>query len=242
MKLVLASTALMLLVACGGVTAAGSADSGSSVHPDSGLPESHDSGPSGTPDADHLDSGGPDSGAIDAGPVTTNGGDLHFAVSSIDIWRDVPCGTPNPPFSPTDSLAMNVVGPATQAPYSTIFLEIKLTAAVGVPVALDLDPWAPKPGPVVWQDDAGAAHIDSNPEDAHSADGLIHLTFDRGVDPTMLDAAAFDQATITIVAMPAKDGDVLSARVQLNFADGHTLDQTYSGPVPPLGANTCPPG
>jgi hypothetical protein len=131
--------------------------------------------------------------------------------------------------------------PHPPAPYLEVELN-GLTPPVGVPAVLDLDPWAPKPGPGAWVDDAGATHLDVNPEHAHSPDGLILLTLSRGFDQTTLDTGPFNQATVTIVAMPAQDGDALTIRVQLHFSDVHTLDQTYSGPVPPIGANGCAAG
>jgi hypothetical protein len=176
-------------------------------------------------------------------PVQTGGGDLHIDVTSVYVSRNASaCGTTNPPFRPTDSLFMDVIGPDTQAPYPGVSLSIRqLTVAVGVPIDLELDAWAPYMGPVMVTN-GNSTYVNTNDETGHSGDDLIELDFDRGADRTYLDAVAFDHATVTVVSMPAHDGDALTVRVQLHVTDGHTLDETYSGPVPALGTVGCPAG
>jgi hypothetical protein len=73
-----------------------------------------------------------------------------------------------------------------------------------------------------------------NTEDAYSggADGDAVLAFSlaRGLTPSLPDASAYDQATMTVLSIPKKEGDVLQVRVQLHFTDGATLDQTFTSP------------
>ena len=183
------------------------------------------------------------------GPVTPNGGDLQFTPSKIDVHRyAATCGTSNPPIQPTDSLSMDIVGDTTKgAPYPMMAVHLRsLGAAVGTPIALALSPWKPLTGPVVQQEDAGSGVpltiIDTNDELAQTADNDVQFRFERGIDQTTLDANAYDAATLTIEALPQNDGDPFTVRIQLHFTDGHTFDATYSGPVPPVGANPCAAG
>lgn len=59
--------------------------------------------------------------------------------------------------------------------------------------------------------------------------GSIDFALLRGTDPA--DPGDFDAATLTVLAMPAGDGDTLTLRVEVHFEDGSTLDATFSGPL-----------
>ena len=179
--------------------------------------------------------GGPsgnDGGGVlpgDAGAVLDNGGTVSFSVSQAYFTRGEWCGSP-PAFTPQDPFSLVLYGaPESQPePWPTIQITVYASAAVGSPQALTLVPW--KPGPAVAPGDN-----DVDTEDAYGeeSDGnpLLGFSLARGLTPALPDAAAYDQATMTVLAIPKKEGDVLQVRVQLHFTDGATLDQTFTSPV-----------
>ena len=67
---------------------------------------------------------------------------------------------------------------------------------------------------------------------SQSADNGSNVSFgyDQGSEhgPAEIDTGAFDSAAVTVVALPAKDGDPLTIRMQAHFVDGRVLDETFS--------------
>ncbi len=67
-----------------------------------------------------------------------------------------------------------------------------------------------------------------NGDTASSTDGTIQFSLSSSAS---LEGYPLSSATITVTALPATDGDPLSAEVYLTFEDGRVLDQVYSAPV-----------
>jgi hypothetical protein len=176
--------------------------------------------------------------AGDAGAVVDNGGTVAFSVSQAFVTRGEWCGSP-PPFTPQDPFSLVLYGePASQPePWPTVRITVYASAAVGTPQALTLVPW--KPGPALAPGDN-----DVDTEDAYGdgseANPLLGFSLARGLTPALPDANPYDQATMTVLAIPKKEGDVLKVRVQLHFTDGATLDQTFASP--PLDEADTPCG
>lgn len=63
---------------------------------------------------------------------------------------------------------------------------------------------------------------------AHSQDGTIQ--FEIG-GAAALDASPLDSVVVTIEALPAADGQLLSVELHLGFDDGSALDDAYAAPV-----------
>ncbi|MGH7282062.1 MAG: hypothetical protein ACRELY_11100 [Polyangiaceae bacterium] len=166
----------------------------------------------------------------DGGTITDNGGTVSFSAAQAFLTRGGSwCGSP-PPFSPKDPFDLVLYGePESQPmPWPTIQIVVYANAPVGSPESLTLVPW--KPGAAVTQ-----GENDVNVEDGYlnDASGNPLLAFDlaRGMTASKPDANAFDQATMTVLAIPKKEGDSLEVRVQLHFTDGATLDQTFVSPL-----------
>ena len=159
----------------------------------------------------------------DAGTVVQNGGTVQFTAGKAYITRGQWCGTP-PPFTSGDEFQLTLVGPGQQDPLSTIQIVVYATAAVQVPQALTLVAWKPGTPP-------GPGDNDVNEETAYGDDahGNSQLGFSlaRGMTTNLPDPNPYDQATLTVLAIPKKEGDPLEVRVQLRFTDGATLDQTF---------------
>jgi hypothetical protein len=169
-------------------------------------------------------------------PVANNGGSVSFPASDVSVDRyPAKCGVQDPPYSSDDHFTLDAIGPKVTPPYATLNVQIKPGLEIGRAYVLDLDPWKPLDGPVVQhQVGPGGTPIDiinTNTEVAHTADGALRMLLSRGADQTTVDANAFTKATVTIQAFPAKTGDPLTVRVQLDFSDGKTLDQTFSAPT-----------
>lgn len=55
----------------------------------------------------------------------------------------------------------------------------------------------------------------------------IQFSYESGT-PAQIDAGPFDSVVVTLLRMPAKDGDPLTIRLRIHFVDGKLLDQTFS--------------
>ncbi len=56
----------------------------------------------------------------------------------------------------------------------------------------------------------------------------IIFGFSHAVDSTEIDFGAFDSVMVTLLAIPAADGDPMSLRLRVHFVDGRVLDETFS--------------
>ena len=166
--------------------------------------------------------------AGDGGVVIDNGGSVEFAVSQAFLVRGEWCGTP-PPFTKQDAYDLVLYGaPATAPmPWPTVQISVWATVAVGVPVPLTLVPWKPGPAPAPGNNDVNdeeaSAEVNRNP--------VLGFGLARGMTIALPDPNPYDQATMTVLAIPQKEGDTLQVRVQLHFTDGGTLDETFVSPT-----------
>jgi hypothetical protein len=176
--------------------------------------------------------GGKDGGDV----VVQNGGTVSFDVAKAYLTRGQWCGSP-PPFTPADVFQLVLVGPGPD-PSPRIQISVHATAPVGAPQSLTPQPWkpgkAPKPG-----------ENDINQETAILDDArrnnVLAFSLARGTAIDRPDPNPYDQATLTVLAIPKKEGDTLQVRVQLHFPAA-TLDQTFVSPplaeaVTPCGGN-----
>jgi hypothetical protein len=163
----------------------------------------------------------------DGGAVVDNGGTVEFAVAKAYLTRGEWCGTP-PPFTAGDEYQLVLDGPGAQDPVPTVQIVVIASAPVGVPQALTVLPWKPAAPP-------GPGDNDVNTEEAYLQDshhdGVLAFSLGRAMTPDLPDPSAYDQATMTVLAIPKQEGDTLQVRVQLHFTDGATLDQTFVSPV-----------
>lgn len=160
----------------------------------------------------------------DAGNVVDNGGTVRFSVAKAFISRQTWCGTP-PPFLPGDVFQLVLEGPGQQDPLPRMVIDIWATAPLGAPEALTVVPWKPGPAPSPGSNDDPE---DAYRQDAHGNDQL-GFSLGRGT-PSLPDPNAYDQATLTVLAIPTKEGEALQVRVQLHFTDGAMLDETFVSP------------
>jgi hypothetical protein len=72
---------------------------------------------------------------------------------------------------------------------------------------------------------------DKTGQNARAPDGTVDFSYDQCGDPNEIDPGAFDAVTITVVAMPANDGDQMSIDLQIHFVDGKILADTFSAPL-----------
>ncbi len=174
---------------------------------------------------------GADTGSVvpigDGGNVVDNGGTVAFAVAKAFLSRGQWCGDP-PPFTSADSFALVLVGPGTRDPLPTIRISVNATAPVALARPLTIVPWKPAPAPKPGEND-------DNTEEAYAQDAHenVPLAFSlaRGMTTDRPDPNPYDQATLTVLAIPQKEHDTLQVRVQLHFTDGATLDQTFVAPL-----------
>ncbi len=124
------------------------------------------------------------------------------------------CGMVDPPRMAGDVYSLEVTGDTT-APFDTLWIRFSDSPPVGQPLALTVEPF-------------------NSPDSSQIADGLVDFRCDRGNAP-------FDSVEVTIVEMPAKDGDPLTIRVQVHFVDGRVLDETFSAALVTT-VESCGPG
>jgi hypothetical protein len=180
--------------------------------------------------------GGGSTSIGDAGSVVQNGGTVQFDAAKAYLTRGEWCGTP-PPFTASDVFDLTLEGPGQQDPLPTIQIVVYATAPVQAPQALTLVPW--KAGPPPGPGDNDVNEEDAYRDDAHG-NGQLGFSLARGMTTNLPDPTAYDLATLTVLAVPTKEGDTLQVRVQLRFTDGATLDQTFVSP--PLDETDTPCG
>jgi hypothetical protein len=140
---------------------------------------------------------------------------IDFEPSSVHALRTpATCGN-NPSFSSSDTFALDLTGETDVAPpYTTLSLDVPASVVVNQAIPL-----------VVSQDSMGDTAT------ASSNDGSVTFTFGVGSNALELDSAPLDSVVVTIVSLPAADGQSFSAELRLTFEDGRVLDQVYSAPL-----------
>ncbi|HEY1697193.1 MAG TPA: hypothetical protein VGG39_33765 [Polyangiaceae bacterium] len=184
------------------------------------------------------DSDGGSVAVADGGAVIDNGGTVAFPVSQAFVVRGEWCGAP-PPFTPQDPFDLVLYGePQSQPmPWPTMDIVVYASAPVGSPQTLTVLPWKPGPAPAPGDNDVNEEDADG---DVVGGNPLLALSLSRGLTPAAPDPNPYDEATMTVLAIPKKEGDSLRVRVQLHFTDGATLDQTFVSP--PLAETDTPCG
>ena len=127
----------------------------------------------------------------------------------------------NAPFMDGDLFSVGIVpsGPAT--PYGLLSVTYNSPQPVGIQTALTVSPLV-----------ANGSQSGTTVYPVQTAkSGSISLVYTQGTGTGAIDTGAFDSVGFTLLAMPAKDGDPLTVRLQIHFADGKVLDETYSGAV-----------
>jgi hypothetical protein len=133
------------------------------------------------------------------------------------------CGPTEPPWMPGDLFDVDVIGAMAAVPYTGLTLSFTSPspAPVGVPLPLSAQPFA-----------AEGTEVSGTWYPGQTAQGEgVDFAYSQGTDATEIDAGPFDSVTFTLVAMPSKDGDPLTVRLRMHFADGQILDETFSAPV-----------
>jgi len=140
---------------------------------------------------------------------------LSFTPSSTEAFRTpATCGVMNPPYTSQDTFSLELTGDTSgPAPYTTITVAFSATAVQSQAV------------PLVVSQSSPTTYI------AESQDGSIRFSFQVGSNAAEIDSSALDAVIVTLTAMPTADGQLLGAELELDFDDGHELDQTYGGPV-----------
>jgi hypothetical protein len=153
--------------------------------------------------------------AAPTAPATPNAGNtIPFRPSEVIAVRSpAQCGTA---YMAADEYALDAIGDMTRAPFNALDVTFLGAPPVDQPQTLIVRPVASQ-GSFASQ----------------SADNARNVTFKyaQGVDPAEIDTEAFDSVDVTLLALPAKDGDPLTVRIQAHFADGRALDETFSAPV-----------
>jgi hypothetical protein len=160
------------------------------------------------------------------GAVVDNGGTVRFTASDEVLVRYPNVGIgdcDDNPYTSNDGYQLIAYGPAALAPRPQLQINVPAHVAIGTAQSLQVIPWKLEPVPPP-QDNY------TNQEEAANEQTLLGVSLGRGADPSTPDQNAFDQATVTLVSVPTAPGEVLSVRVQLHFADGKTLDQTFTSP------------
>jgi hypothetical protein len=169
--------------------------------------------------------------------VVNPGADRSMTPSSIDAERAASiCGVMDPPFTDDDLFSLFVVGENTPTPpYGGIFFESSRKVMVGEPIVLSLTAYQTNP-PTGPGEASPAQQSASVP-----AGSALQFTFEWGSNRNEVDPNPLDAATVTVLALPAKDGDPLTVRFQLHFTDNRKLDETFSGPLS-TAYSSCPAG
>ena len=153
-------------------------------------------------------------------PTGTAQSRATFSFSPTDVFaKRMPvgagCGETNVAFSDADLFSLQPVNAASPHGVSSIAVSFKRTVTKDVALDLTLG------GPVGGATFENAAHA-SSPDDKT---GVGVVVFAKPNTPEK----KLSKATVTMTDVPAKDGDVTSAHVVLDFEDGDVLDETFSG-------------
>lgn len=169
-------------------------------------------------------------------------GTIMFVPSVVDASRNsVSCGTQAPPFANGDQFFLEITGNAAKSPSNQLVVSFNspLNVVEGTPVKLTVLPYLPH-GTKIYAPDGGyGLFADQNAEYQSSQSVTLNFSYTQGTNPNEIDNGAFDAVTLTLVAMPRMEGDPLTIRVQVHFADGRLLDETFSGALTTL-PHGCP--
>lgn len=224
--------------ACGGKVGEAAASGNAS---DPGAHTGNQATPDGPDGSDANQTGARSDGASTLPPAVVENpdGTIRFVPSLVDATRNpASCGTQIPAFRNGDQFFLEVTGNAAKPPSNELVISFSspVDFTVGTPVMLAVLPYSPQGTKITAPDGSVGLYADQSAES-----GLLYFSYTQGTDPNEIDTGAFDAVTLTVVAMPLMDGDPLTIRVQVHFADGKVLDETFSGALTTL-PNTCPAG
>jgi hypothetical protein len=160
------------------------------------------------------------------------GSAIHFVPSAVYAGRSSSiCNVANPPFMDGDFFTLEIRSDATPVLSSSFSLDFTTPVPpAGTPVPLSVS------APEGIDTSAYPSYADQT-----AINDTIGFAYTRGSNASEIDAGAFDGVTITIVSLPAKEGDPLAVELAIHFVDGRRLDQTFSAPVTTT-VNTCQRG
>ena len=148
------------------------------------------------------------------------------------------CGIVHPPFIDGDVYSMDIISSMAHAPSDGLSVSFMSPVPVGTPLALAVQPFSTMETTVESPDGGALSYAG---QDALGS-GDIDVNYSQGSGPTHIDPNAFDSVVMTILAMPAQDGDPLTIRLQIHFVDGQILDDTFSSPLVSVISSSCPAG
>jgi hypothetical protein len=154
-------------------------------------------------------------------PSATDPGDtvgfVPFAVWVVGArWFD---GSETPPrYMSGDTFQMAIEGNMSQWPAEELNIVFDTPIAVGEPFTLAVQ--------ALMVSDASA----TPPVQSARGSG-IDFGFSHATGASEIDDGAFDSVTVTLLAIPAADGDLMTLRLRIHFADGRVLDETFSARI-----------
>jgi hypothetical protein len=146
------------------------------------------------------------------------------------------CGVMDPPFMNGDLYSLYITGNMAQSPYPGFTVDFSSPAVIGIPIMPTVQPFSAQTSGI-GQPDGGIMWYAGQTANG----GGIDFRYSLGSDPSEIDTGAFDSVTVTILAMPSKDGDPLTIRILIHFVDGKVLDETFSSPLETAWSG-CPRG
>lgn len=187
----------------------------------------------------HLPGDGPGPSAVDAGATINTGSTIDFVPRAVYANRyPNACGVANPPFGNGDLFTLQIVGAIAAGPSNSLEIDVDPPhPAVGAPLALAVMDFTPQ-GTGVTDPGTGTTTWYAF---QYATAGSVRFLDSQGVNPSEIDPGAFDAATVTILRMPAANGDPFTVRLQVHFADGNLLDETFSAATATV-ASGCPAG
>jgi len=157
---------------------------------------------------------------VGCGCAAASGADpIAFTPSSMAAVRTpAGCGVADPPYTASDVFTLTIVGATSGlAPYNTLTLSLHDTSSSTTAIPLTV-PMSSAANPATIQT-------------AQSADSDITFSFSRGTDTTEIDSNFLSSVLVTVVSVPAADGQSLSADLDITFTDGRELQATYTAAV-----------
>jgi hypothetical protein len=165
--------------------------------------------------------------------IGDSGTALNFVPSSVSATRDAPT-CDDPPFTDADAFMLTVEGtragsndPLGTWPYDGFSVDL-----TGPTPPLD----EPRALPVMafsrgdqGATSGGAAKDWSASQSAD--DGHVRFIYAQFRNPGEIDTGAFDSVVVTLLSVPAKNGDPFTVHVHVHFVDGKVLDGTFWSPV-----------
>jgi hypothetical protein len=160
-------------------------------------------------------------------PVVVNDGStLTFTPTELLVNRyPTVCGVANPPYGAGDLFSMGAIGVGagdpSAGPLTAIDLSFHTPLAPQFTSALVLSAATPEQA-------AGGPY---RSQSATTGDSSLTFSFQWGTNAAEIDPNTLRLVDVTILAIPGRDGDPLTVRFVLQFADGKTLDETFSAPA-----------